>query len=467
MRMTFLPAAMVVLLTACGGSESIAPPPPPPPPPGVTPVASVVVTVPAEVEIGRTRTAQATPQSATGLALTGRTVTWSSSNDAIATVSPAGVINGVGSGTATITATSEGIAGTGAVKIDTRSAFLTAIIESIRSSFDLPAMSAAIVTRDGGTWGRAEIGRRRASVATPVASTDMWHIGSNLKAITAHVAGIAVADGKISWTTTLAEAYPTLSGSMRAEYRNVTLRQLLGHIGGMIPNVPNIALAGSGSLTTQRGTLAAWATSLAPTGGGVGTYAYSNVGYVIAANMVERAMGISWEEMMQTRLLTPLGVTSFGWGAAAASSNPVGHQRSGSTWTEWPTSDNPPFLSSAGRSHWSIEGYARVLQDIMKADQGQSALVPQAVARVNTTSQSSQSYGSGWFIDSSGWAAGGRGVSHDGSNNLNYARMQVALDRGVAVFGITNSHDTGSNRSNDAMVQLTTRLWAYYAAHGN
>ncbi len=469
MKMKFLPATMMVLVAACGGSESTGPKvaPPPPPPPPATAVASVDVTAPAEIEIGRSGTAQATPKSAAGATLAGRTVTWSSSNDAIATVSPAGVVTGAGSGSVMISATSEGRTGSATVKVDTRSAFLTAIVESVRSTYDLPAMSGAIVTRDGGVFGRAETGRRRASVSTPVGTSDLWHIGSNQKAISAHVAGIAVADGKISWTTTLADAYPALSGTMRAEYRNVTLRQLFGHLGGIIPNVSNNAVAGSGSLTAQRANIASWATSLAPTGGGVGTFTYSNTGYMIAANMVERAMGISWEDMMQTRLLAPLGITGFGWGAAPAAQNPIGQQRSGSSWTEWPGSDNPPFASASGRSHWSIDGYSTVLQDIMKADQGQSALVPQAIARVNTTSQSSQNYGSGWAISSGAWTAGGRGVSHDGSNNLNYARMQVALDRGVAVFGITNAHDTGSNRSNDAMVQLTSRLWTYYATHGN
>jgi CubicO group peptidase (beta-lactamase class C family) len=253
---------------------------------------------------------------------------------------------------------------------------------------------------------------------------------------------------------------------MRAEYRNVTLRQLLGHIGGIAPNIENVALAGTGTLTVQRANLAKWATSVAATGGGVGTYNYSNVGYMVAANMVERAVGASWEDYQQAKLLAPLGITAFGWGPAPSNSNPVGHQRISNAWSEFPTSDNPPFLSAAGRSHWSLDAYTKVLQDIMKADQGQSALVPQAVARINTTSQSSANYASGWAINNAAWS-GGRGVEHDGSNNLNYTRTQVSLERGVAVTATTNSHDTGSNRSNDAMVALTTRLWAYYEANSN
>src|SRR5206468_10532504 len=47
----------------------------------------------------------------------GRTVTWSSSNTAVATVSNSGLVSGVTPGTATITATSEGKSGTSSVTV--------------------------------------------------------------------------------------------------------------------------------------------------------------------------------------------------------------------------------------------------------------------------------------------------------------------------------------------------------------
>ena len=458
-------ALIAPLSVACNGSDPASPPSPLPP--SVVAVASVTLSgAPAELEVGRTATIQATTRDSQGNVLSGRTIVWTSGSDAIATVSTAGAVVGAGSGTASFTATSEGKSASALIRIDTRAGFLTAIVESVRQMYDLPALSGAIVTRGGGMFGSAVSGRRRASAAAPVTINDMWHIGSNLKAITAHVAGIAVAQGAISWSTTLAQAYPELAGTMRAEYRDVTLRQLLGHIGGIIPNVPNpSSVAGSGSLTAQRAAIASWATAMMPTGGGVGQYTYSNVGFMIAANMVERALSSPWETVMEVRLLAPLGITAFGWGPAPAAQNPVGHQRNGSAWIEFPTLDNPPYLSAAGRSHWSLDAWGKVVQEIMRADQGQSALVPQAIARINTTSQSNANYASGWLTSSAAWAMG-RGVEHDGSNTLNYARVQVALDRGVSVMGVTNSHETGGSRSTSAIAQLMTRLWAYYDRHG-
>jgi len=82
----------------------------------VAPVASVTVSpASASVTVGGTVQLTATPRDASGNPLTGRVVTWSSSNTGRATVSGSGLVSGVAAGSATITATSEGKSGTSAV----------------------------------------------------------------------------------------------------------------------------------------------------------------------------------------------------------------------------------------------------------------------------------------------------------------------------------------------------------------
>src|SRR5213079_2599712 len=82
------------------------------------PVASVEVTpATASVQAGQTVQHTATPKDANGAPLTGRTVTWSSSNTAVATVSNGGLVSGVTPGSATITATSEGKSGTSTITV--------------------------------------------------------------------------------------------------------------------------------------------------------------------------------------------------------------------------------------------------------------------------------------------------------------------------------------------------------------
>src|SRR5207249_1403049 len=73
------------------------------------PVASVVVNpATATVVVGATTQLSAVTKDAAGSVLSGRVISWTSSNTAIATVSAAGLVMGVAAGSATITATSEG-----------------------------------------------------------------------------------------------------------------------------------------------------------------------------------------------------------------------------------------------------------------------------------------------------------------------------------------------------------------------
>jgi uncharacterized protein YjdB len=82
------------------------------------PVASVSVTPStASTIVGQSVTLTATPKDGAGNTLTGRVVGWTSSNTSIATVTSSGVVTGVGSGTATITASSEGVSGSATVTV--------------------------------------------------------------------------------------------------------------------------------------------------------------------------------------------------------------------------------------------------------------------------------------------------------------------------------------------------------------
>jgi len=78
-------------------------------PPAPAPVATVSVAVsPPAVLVGQIAHATATLQDSSGNLLSGRVVTWASSNTAVATVQSTGDIAAVGAGTTTISATSEG-----------------------------------------------------------------------------------------------------------------------------------------------------------------------------------------------------------------------------------------------------------------------------------------------------------------------------------------------------------------------
>ena len=86
------------------------------------PVALVTLTPnPASLNVGGTAQLSATLTDLAGNVLTGRSITWSSNASGVATVSSTGLVSGVSAGNATITATSEGMDGTGAIIVSVAS----------------------------------------------------------------------------------------------------------------------------------------------------------------------------------------------------------------------------------------------------------------------------------------------------------------------------------------------------------
>jgi trimeric autotransporter adhesin len=105
--------AGLLLLAACSSpaTEAVTPPPPPA-------VASVSVSgSTSPLTVGATSQLVATPRDASGAVLAGRSVTWTTDAAPVATVSSTGLVTAIAPGLATITATSEGIAGSDAITV--------------------------------------------------------------------------------------------------------------------------------------------------------------------------------------------------------------------------------------------------------------------------------------------------------------------------------------------------------------
>ncbi len=110
-RQRMLVCAVAAALLGCGGGDSTG---------GDAPVATVTVTPdPATVPVGSSVQLTAALEDADGNQLSGRTVTWSSNAGGTAGVDADGLVTGVGVGSATITATSEGRSGTADVAVTT------------------------------------------------------------------------------------------------------------------------------------------------------------------------------------------------------------------------------------------------------------------------------------------------------------------------------------------------------------
>jgi len=121
MGKTLLLAASMLMGVACSESTS------PPPPTGLPSVAWVTVAPsPDTLLAGSAVQLTATTKDSAGNVLTGRAVTWASSNTVVATVNSTGLVKGAAAGQATLTATSERKGGTAAITVTTAQLAFTA-----------------------------------------------------------------------------------------------------------------------------------------------------------------------------------------------------------------------------------------------------------------------------------------------------------------------------------------------------
>jgi D-alanyl-D-alanine carboxypeptidase len=345
---------------------------------------------------------------------------------------------------------------------------LDRIVDSVRVAFGLPALAGAVVTTLNANHARGVGGTRRATGGSAATIDDLWHLGSNFKAFTGTLAAVAVDQGRIGWSTTIAQALPEFAATMRQEYRGATLRGLLSHQSG-VPRDPPGAVATSGSTRrAQRLAVTDWALRQAPVSA-PGSYNYTNTGYMIAAAMIERALNDAFENAMLTHVFRPLGITDAGWGpqaSAGSTQQPVAHRWTGSGWQALENFDNVPVYASAGGAHMSVGSWSRFLQEVLRIEAGTPTIVSAAAGRETTASLATvgsvDRYGMGWLITSRSWA-NGRTLTHNGTNTGNFSVTWMAPGRGFAVLATTNSYDgSATDRSARAMDALVGRLITWH-----
>jgi CubicO group peptidase (beta-lactamase class C family) len=332
---------------------------------------------------------------------------------------------------------------------------LDELLEPIRAKFKLPALAGAIVRCDGsGAGGAAElraigaVGVRKKDAAAAVTADDPFHIGSCTKAMTATLIAMLIEQGRLRWDTTIGEAFPTLRERMHADYRDVTLEQLLAHRGGAPAELNEGGLWASlwqhtGTPVEQRQALLEGVVTRPPAAQPGMKMIYSNAGYAIAGHMAEAAMGRSWEDLMRTMLFEPLGMRSGSFGApgnAAALDAPWGHQAGWFAVTAIPPgreADNPAAIGPAGTVHCTIGDWARFVAEHLNGARGSGRLLTAETYRKLHTPVGGGEYALGWVVVNRDWA-GGPTLMHAGSNTMWFAVVWIAPQKGFAVLAATN-----------------------------
>lgn len=322
-------------------------------------------------------------------------------------------------------------------------------ISAIAQGAGMPGISVAVRRLDQPGVGTAVWGTRRVSTGEAVTAADRFHCGSNSKAFTAQVAARAVDSGAIGWNTTIGEVFGGDS-TIDPGYAGVTLGQLLSHQGGTpqlgefaewdplysIPGTPSEQrLAFSRSVLSQP-------RAVAP-GASLGER-YSNAGYSIAAAMVERRTGQTWESAVGEVFNQGMGlnVEVGAPGRSDGTAQPAGHLvlngvvvEYGSEWSL------PSAVAPAGDLNMSMADLSEFGLQHLRALSGLSntlGLTAESVATLHDFTLGDD-YGMGWFPIGDP-SRGIYGFGHDGSTSVFNSLLFVDSINGLSIAVGSNGY---------------------------
>ncbi|HEX5886099.1 MAG TPA: serine hydrolase [Pyrinomonadaceae bacterium] len=323
------------------------------------------------------------------------------------------------------------------------------MLDSVRAEFGVPALGGATVTAQG----IKEVGVsgiRKHGSSVPVETGDRWHLGSDTKAMTATLLAVLAQKGMVGMDTTVPQAFPEWSQSMKSMFKDATFERLMAHRSAILnmSAEESAALSDTSKTVTERRRKFAQLVThrehddpevIFDAPGFI--FSYQNSNYVLAAAMMERITGKSWEDMMKTELFQPLGMTTAGFGAPGSANDveePWGHSDASGQRVAT-KGDNTPGLGPAGTVHASLQDWAKFIRLHLDGSEGSLTLSATSLTRLHTqwppNTLYMNRYGWGWIMfDDFGAVA----LGHDGSNTLWYCSCQVLPGKGLAFLAVSN-----------------------------
>jgi len=181
-----------------------------------------------------------------------------------------------------------------------------AYVARVMKTFQVPGVAVAIV-KDGRVVLARGYGVKKLGAAGPVTPRTRFGIASNTKLFTSTALGILVDEGKVEWDAPVIRYLPSFAMYDPWVTREITVRDLLVHRSGLG--------LGAGDLlwwpasTYDRKEIVHRLRYIKPATSFRSAYAYDNVLYQVAGELIEAVSGQTWEQFMSSRVLAKVGMT--------------------------------------------------------------------------------------------------------------------------------------------------------------
>ena len=179
-------------------------------------------------------------------------------------------------------------------------------VARVMKTFDVPGVSLTVV-KDGKTLLARGYGVRRLGEPAAVDAETLFGIASNTKVFTAAALGILVDEKKIEWDAPVIRYLPWFHMYDPFVTRELTVRDLLVHRSGLGLGAGDLLWWPESTYTRRE--IAERLQFIKPVTSFRSAYAYDNVLYLIAGEVIEAVSGTSWESFITSHILTPAGMT--------------------------------------------------------------------------------------------------------------------------------------------------------------
>jgi len=180
-----------------------------------------------------------------------------------------------------------------------------ALVARAMKTFEVPGMGIAVV-KDGKVVLAKGYGVRKLGEPAPVDAQTLFGIASNTKAFTATALGLLVEEGKIAWDVPVTRYLPWFQMWDPYVTREMTVRDLLVHRSGLGLGAGDLLIFPE--TTYSRRQILERLRFVKPATSFRGAYAYDNILYLAAGEVIAAVSGQTWEDFIGERILKKVGM---------------------------------------------------------------------------------------------------------------------------------------------------------------
>ena len=177
------------------------------------------------------------------------------------------------------------------------------VIKASMARFDVPGMAVAIVENDKVIFAKG-FGVTNLDTNKKVNKDTLFGIASNTKAFTTAALAKLVDEGKLSWDDRVIDHLPEFRLYDSYVTREMRIRDLLSHRSGLGLGQGDLMIWPSTDKSVDE--ILAGLQYLKPASSFRSKYAYNNLMFVTAGEVVARVSGMSWNDYIEKNILQPL-----------------------------------------------------------------------------------------------------------------------------------------------------------------